>query len=193
MDIRLDVRLLQKKILTLMVDLNAIAFSAVKSRLSHEYLSYTVSKNQIFYFISSLKHQLNFLCLTDLFGMDVQNNQIEVVYNLNNIALNLRVIIKTTVEYDGSIQSIDSIFPCANWYEREVFDMLGINFSNSKDMRRILMDEEFDGHPMRKNFPVYGNVEIFYNNATQTIEHEQVREEVRIEDFHFDSRWRGNP
>ncbi|KAF7491963.2 NADH dehydrogenase [ubiquinone] iron-sulfur protein 3 [Sarcoptes scabiei] len=107
-------------------------------------------------------HAAQFTNLSDIAGVDVpsRRNRFEIVYHLLSLRYNARIRVKTYTDELTPIDSICSIFNAANWYEREVFDMFGIFFHNHPDMRRILTDYGFEGHPLRKDFPLSGYVEV---------------------------------
>jgi NADH-quinone oxidoreductase subunit C len=123
-------------------------------------LTVSVAKKDIFE-ISKLLHSdpdLQYLMLTDLCGADFfpQTPRFEVVYLLNSLKNNQRIRLKTRVGENESIPSVESIWKVANWYEREVYDLFGITFENHPDLRRILLWDGFEGHPLRKDYPVEG-------------------------------------
>ena len=91
-----------------------------------------------------------------------------------------------------SIDSITSLFPCANWYEREVWDLFGISFKNHPDLRRLLTDYGFSGYPLRKDFPLSGNVEVRYDMATKKVVYEPVKLTQDFREFDFESPWEGD-
>ena len=138
---------------------------------------------------------LRFTVLADLFGADFPHRyrRFEIGYNLLSMKLNKRIIIKTWVSEDEAAQSVMDIFPVANWYEREVFDFFGVSFSGHKDMRRILTDYGFKGHPLRKDFPVTGHVEVRYDSETQKVVYEPVKLTQDFRSFDFISPWVGAP
>jgi len=132
-----------------------------------------------------------FSLLTAVSGVDFYNNKyrFNVTYELLSLVYNARVRLKVFVTELDTVPSIVSIFKCANWWEREIWDMYGIFFSNHPDLRRLLTDYGFEGHPMRKDFPVYGYVEVFYDNIQKRIliESIELSQEYRV--FSFDTPW----
>ena len=106
--------------------------------------------------------------------------------------LNRRIRIKTAVGEDEALASVIPVFPCANWFEREVWDMFGIPFSDHPDLRRILTDYGFDGHPLRKDFPMTGFVEVRYDDAQKRVVNEPVRLTQEFRQFDFLSPWEGD-
>jgi len=135
--------------------------------------------------------QLRFTILTDLFAADFPNRdkRFEIVYNLLSLENNKRIIIKTHLDDEEEIRTISSIFSAATWYEREVFDMFGITFMGSPDMRRILTDYGFVGHPLRKDFPVTGHVQVKYDETLQKVVYESVSLDQDFREFDFMSPW----
>lgn len=132
-----------------------------------------------------------FSMLTAVSGVDYYNNtyRFNVTYELLSLTYNTRVRLKVFLTEIDSVPSVVSIFKNANWWEREIWDLYGIFFSNHPDLRRILTDYGFEGYPMRKDFPVYGYVEVFYDNIQKRIiiESLELSQEYRV--FSFDTPW----
>ena len=132
-----------------------------------------------------------FSLLTAVSGVDYYDNKyrFNVTYDLLSLTYNARVRIKVFLTEIDSVPSIVGIFKNANWWEREIWDLYGIFFSNHPDLRRILTDYGFEGYPMRKDFPVYGYVEVFYDNIQKRIiiESLELSQEYRV--FSFDTPW----
>ncbi|MCF8462954.1 MAG: NADH-quinone oxidoreductase subunit C [Rickettsiaceae bacterium] len=143
--------------------------------------------------LSLLKTEQNIAAkmLVDIFAVDFPSLQhrFEVVYSLLSLKFNKRFIVKTYVTENQSIESLDSIFPNANWYEREVFDMFGIEFANSRDLRRILTDYGFEGHPLRKDFPLSGYRQVTYDEDLKKVVYEDVKLDQQYRNFDFLSPW----
>ena len=137
--------------------------------------------------------QCRFETLIDLAGVDYpdRSERFEIVYHLLSMRLNQRVRIKIQTSEDVSVPSIVSVFPCSDWYEREAFDMYGITFSGHPDLRRILTDYGFEGHPMRKDFPLTGHVEVRYDDLEKRVVYEPVALTQEYRDFDFLSPWEG--
>ncbi|MGI4753540.1 MAG: NADH-quinone oxidoreductase subunit C [Janthinobacterium lividum] len=156
-------------------------------------LAYKVESNFLLPFLKTIKEseELRFTVLTDLFGSDFPERakRFEVVYNLLSLKLNKRLIIKTYVSEYESIPSAMSIFNAACWYEREVYDMFGINFDGNDDKRRILTDYEFEGHPLRKDFPLTGYTQVKYDEQTKKVAYEPVNLDIEYREFDFSSPW----
>ncbi len=131
--------------------------------------------------------------LTDIAGVDYpdRENRFEVVYHLLSFKNNLRARVKIFIDENSTIDSLTSVFPCANWFEREAFDMYGIQFNDHPDLRRILTDYGFEGHPLRKDFPLTGNVEVRYNEIEKKIVYEPVKLQQDYRHFDIQSPWEG--
>ena len=136
---------------------------------------------------------LRFCVLTDLFGADFpeRSERFEIVYSLLSLKLNKRILVKVNAADGEFIPSVTDIFSASSWYEREVFDMYGVNFSNSPDHRRILTDYGFKGHPLRKDFPLTGHVEMRYDETLERVIYEPVQLDQEFRNFDFCSPWRG--
>ncbi|HJD65253.1 MAG TPA: NADH-quinone oxidoreductase subunit C [Rickettsia endosymbiont of Diachasma alloeum] len=158
-----------------------------------DYIAYKVDLNFLLPFLKTLKEseELRFTILTDLFGSDFpeRTKRFEVVYNLLSLKLNKRLIIKTYVSEQESIPSAMSIFNAACWYEREVYDMYGVNFDGNDDKRRILTDYEFEGHPLRKDFPLTGYTQVKYDEQARKVTYEPVNLDIEYREFDFSSPW----
>jgi NADH-quinone oxidoreductase subunit C len=142
-----------------------------------------------------LKNDENFNCsmLTDLSAIDYlgREKRYEIIYNLLSIKNNKRFIIKIEIDENDSINSIHDIYKAALWYEREVWDMYGIEFINHPDMRRILTDYNFVGYPLRKDFPLTGYSEVRYDNEKKKVIYEPVALMQEYRNFDFSSPWIG--
>ena len=131
--------------------------------------------------------------LIDIVGVDYPENEkrFEIVYLLLSHENNLRIKLFIKFETGQSINSLTKIFPSANWMEREVFDMYGIKFKNHPDLRRILTDYGFKGHPLRKDFPLTGFNEVRYSEKDKKVVYEPVKLEQNYRNFDFESPWEG--
>ena len=137
--------------------------------------------------------KLKFNQLIDLTAVDYPNkkNRFEMVYILLSVEFNFRIIIKFFINENESVDSITNLFPAANWYEREVWDLFGIAFNNHPDLRRLLTDYGFIGHPLRKDFPLSGNVEVKYDLNEKKVVYEPVNLTQSFREFEFESPWKG--
>ena len=137
--------------------------------------------------------QLKFNQLIDLTAVDYPNkkNRFEMIYILLSVDFNFRIIIKFFINENESVDSITNLFPAANWYEREVWDLFGIAFNNHPDLRRLLTDYGFIGHPLRKDFPLSGNVEVKYDLNEKKVVYEPVKLTQSFREFEFESPWKG--
>ena len=105
--------------------------------------------------------------------------------------LNKRIRVKTETDETTPVASVNGIFPAANWYEREAYDMYGIRFSGHPDLRRLLTDYGFQGHPLRKDFPLTGFVEVRYDDGAKRVVYEPVKLNQEFRNFDFESPWEG--
>jgi len=139
--------------------------------------------------------ECEFKVLIDICGVDYPNRprRFDVVYHLLSVAKNSRVRVKLEADETLPIPSVSSVFPAANWFEREAFDMYGILFANHPDLRRLLTDYGFSGHPMRKDFPLTGYVEVRYDDEQKRVVYEPVKLIQEFRDFDFLSPWEGAP
>jgi NADH-quinone oxidoreductase subunit C len=134
-----------------------------------------------------------FTTLIDITAVDYPSRakRFEVVYHLLSMRKNQRIRIKLNTDEDTPVASITSLWPCADWYEREVFDMFGVAFSGHPDLRRILTDYGFQGHPLRKEFPMTGFLEVRYDPEQQRVVYEPVKLPAAFRNFDFLSPWEG--
>ena len=136
-----------------------------------------------------------FICFTDLSGVDYpqREKRFDVVYLLLSPKLNRRIRVKIATDEATPAPSIVSVFPAADWYEREAYDLFGILFDGHPDLRRILTDYGFDGHPLRKDFPMTGFVEVRYDDEEKRVRYEPVKLTQEFRRFDFLSPWEGAP
>ena len=133
--------------------------------------------------------------LSDVCGVDYpeREERFEVVYNLLSLSHNQRVRVKIITSEGIPVPSVTGIFSAANWYEREVWDMFGVHFTDHPDLRRILTDYGFEGHPLRKDFPLTGYVEVRYDDEQKRVVYEPVKLPQDFRSFDFSSPWEGLP
>ena len=154
-----------------------------------------VEKEDIVKLLIFLRDDVNcqFKQLMDICGVDYPERpqRFEVVYNLLSLVHNNRVTVKVMLDDNSSIPSVSKVFSSADWWEREIWDLFGIFFSGHPDLRRILTDYGFDGHPLRKDFPLTGYVEVRYDDAQKRVVYEPVKLTQEYRDFDFLSPWEG--
>lgn len=150
----------------------------------------------LFNFVSFLKDHINaqFKFLIDITAVDYPSRikRFSVVYNFLSIPFNSRIRIKTVVDEIESVPSVTALYSSASWWEREVWDMFGIFFSNHPDLRRILTDYGFEGHPLRKDFPLSGYVEVSYDYFEKRVITQPVEMTQELRYFDFASPWEQN-
>ena len=165
------------------------------SSIKNEELLISINSKDLIEIIQFLKSNENckFKQLIDIAGIDYPNEEkrFQLVYLLLSHENNLRIKILIKFQEDQNINSLTKIFPSANWMEREVFDMYGIKFKNHPDLRRILTDYGFKGHPLRKDFPLTGFNEVRYSEKDKKVIYEPVKLEQNYRNFDFESPWEG--
>ena len=167
----------------------------IQSNFDNEELTVIVSKSILLKVLNFLKDDklFQFKQLIDICGVDYPNriDRFEIVYHLLSISLNQRIRVKLSVNDGDTVPSIVSIFDAANWYEREVWDLYGVIFTDHPDLRRILTDYGFEGHPLRKDFPLSGFVQVKYDDSEKKVVNEKVNLVQDFRDFDFESPWEG--
>lgn len=158
-------------------------------------LSLTVKAASIVKVLSFLKDDAGclFKQLVDVCGVDWpgRESRFDVVYHLLSMKHNQRVRVKVATDEETAIPSVTSVFSSAGWFERETWDMYGVLFSDHPDLRRILTDYGFEGHPLRKDFPLTGYVEMRYDDETKRVVYEPVKLTQDFRSFDFLSPWEG--
>jgi NADH-quinone oxidoreductase subunit C len=166
-----------------------------ESKIKHNQLYVTINSEDLLDVILLLKTNKNikFRQLIDITAVDYPENQkrFKIVYLLLSHEFNQRIILSYFISENEKISSLTKIFPSANWMEREVFDMYGIKFNDHPDMRRILTDYGFEGHPLRKDFPLTGHNEVRYSEDEKKVIYEPVKLEQNYRNFDFESPWEG--
>ncbi len=165
------------------------------SKIKHNHLYLNIDANDLLDIMLFLKTNSNtmFRQLIDITAVDYPENEkrFKLVYILLSHEFNQRIHLDYDINEKEIVNSITSVFPSANWMEREVFDMYGINFKNHPDLRRILTDYSFDGHPLRKDFPMTGHNEVRYDEETKKVIYEPVKLEQNYRNFDYESPWEG--
>lgn len=135
-----------------------------------------------------------FVNLTDICGADFpgRDDRFDVVYHLLSPTQNQRIRVKIQANEHTPVPSVFEVFPSANWFERETYDLYGIFFDNHPDLRRLLTDYGFDGHPLRKDFPLTGFVEVRYDDEEKRVVYEPVSLKQEFRSFDFLSPWEGS-
>jgi NADH-quinone oxidoreductase subunit C len=158
-------------------------------------LTLAVPREAIVKLLSFLREdsQCRFETLVDICACDYPTDpeRFEVVYHLLSMRLNQRIRVKLRTDEATPVPSVTGVFPVANWYEREAFDMYGVIFSGHPDLRRILTDYGFEGYPLRKDFPLTGRVEVRYDEAQKRVVYEPVKLMQEYRNFDFLSPWEG--
>ncbi|MDC0384821.1 NADH-quinone oxidoreductase subunit C [bacterium] len=164
--------------------------------LTHDNLILNCDVDNIIHNIDILKRspEFKFRQLIDILGVDYpqQSKRFEVIYLFLSHENNFRISLKIKIEDEEIVPTLTDTFPSANWQEREVFDMYGIRFANHPDLRRILTDYEFEGYPLRKDFPLTGYKEVRYSAEHQKVIYEPVKLAQDYRDFNFESPWEGS-
>ena len=164
-------------------------------QVAHGELSVTVACERIVAVARKLRDdpQLRFECLIDVAGVDYpgRERRFEVVYHFLSPRQNQRLRVKLTASEETAVPSLVGVYPVANWFEREAFDLYGILFSGHPDLRRILTDYGFRGHPLRKDFPTTGYTEVRYDEAAKRVVYEPVSLVQEYRQFDFMSPWEG--
>ena len=176
--------------------INSELSSKIKnSSINNEELLVEIGENDLIDVIQFLKTNENckFKQLIDIAGVDYPENEkrFELIYLFLSHENNTRIKLLIKFNVNQSINSLTKMFPSANWMEREVFDMYGIKFKNHPDLRRILTDYGFKGHPLRKDFPLTGFNEVRYSEKDKKVIYEPVKLEQNYRNFDFESPWEG--
>ena len=176
--------------------INSELSSKIKnSSIDNEELLIEIDENNLVDVVQFLKsnESCKFKQLIDIAGVDYPENEkrFELIYLFLSHEQNLRVKLAIKFDVNQFINSLTKVFPSANWMEREVFDMYGIKFKNHPDLRRILTDYGFKGHPLRKDFPLTGFNEVRYSEKEKKVVYESVKLEQNYRNFDFESPWEG--
>ena len=165
------------------------------SSINHDELKLKIDEEDLHSVILFLKNdtRTKFRQLIDITAVDYpeRDKRFKLIYFLLSHENNLRLNIEFEIKENYQVRSITSIFPSSNWMEREVFDMYGIHYKDHPDLRRILTDYNFSGHPLRKDFPLTGHNEVRYNEEDKKVIYEPVKLEQNYRNFDYESPWEG--
>jgi NADH-quinone oxidoreductase subunit C len=174
---------------------NAMADAVFEVRIDRGELMVRVQRSHLLELLKFLRDDSNcqFRYLVDIAGVDypAEEERFEIVYNLLSVKQNQRVRVKVTTDEETPVPSATSLFSTAGWYEREVWDLFGVLFSGHPDLRRLLTDYGFEGHPLRKDFPLTGYVEVRYDDLQKRVVYEPVKLVQEFRSFDFMSPWEG--
>ena len=166
-----------------------------KSEIKHDQLYINIESEDLIHVVLFIKNNENtkFRQLIDITAVDYPENiqRFKIVYLFLSHEFNQRIILSYLINENEVIPSVTSIYPAANWMEREVFDMYGVNFKDHPDLRRILTDYGFEGHPLRKDFPLTGHTEVRYSEDQKKVVSEPVKLEQNYRNFDYESPWEG--
>jgi NADH-quinone oxidoreductase subunit C len=165
----------------------------VQAQVAFGELTLIAERERIVEVMTTLRDRFGFQQLIDVCGADYPDRaeRFEVVYHLLSLSRNVRVRVKVATDEVQPVPSVVPVYPSAGWFERETFDLLGMIFSGHPDMRRILTDYGFQGHPLRKDFPMTGYVEVRYDEAQKRVVYEPVKLTQEFRQFDFLSPWEG--
>ena len=166
-----------------------------KSEIRHDQLYLNIDSEDLINVILFIKSNKNtkFRQLIDITAVDYpeKTQRFKIVYLFLSHEFNQRIILSYTISENLVIPSLTAIYPAANWMEREVFDMYGVKFKDHPDLRRILTDYGFEGHPLRKDFPLTGHTEVRYSEDQKKVIKEPVKLEQNYRNFDYESPWEG--
>jgi NADH-quinone oxidoreductase subunit C len=165
----------------------------IASREEHGEIVVTIKRDRIADVLATVRDEEAFQQLMDIAGVDYPDRaeRFEVVYCLLSVTRNLRLIVKVSTDEATPVPTVTTLWPNAGWYEREVYDMYGVLFAGNTDLRRILTDYGFQGHPFRKDFPLTGYVELRYSEEDKRVVYEPVRLAQDLRQFDYTSPWEG--
>ena len=165
------------------------------SKIRHEHICINIENENLLEVVLFLKNnnENKFRQLIDITAVDYPQNErrFKLVYLFLSHEFNSRILVNFFINENEIVTSLTSVFPSSNWMEREVFDMYGIKFKNHPDLRRILTDYGFKGHPLRKDFPLTGHNEVRYSEDDKKVIYESVKLEQNYRNFDYDSPWEG--
>ena len=159
----------------------------------HGHIIFEISSNAIVDVVKFLRSKkgFSFTTLIDITAIDfpAREKRFQIIYHFLSMTENKRCKIVTSVSDQETVNSVTPVFECANWFEREIFDLFGIRFSSHPDLRRILTDYGFEGHPLRKDFPTTGFLEVRYDEVEKRVVYEPTSLTQGYRDFDFLSPW----
>ncbi len=174
---------------------SSLGDAVIATDIAFGQLTVTVGSDEIVRVVAFLRDdpKCRFVCFTSICGADYpgREKRFDVVYQFLSPHLNQRIRVKVQADDTDPVPSIVELFPAANWYERETYDLYGVLFSGHADLRRILTDYGFEGHPLRKDFPLTGFVEVRYDDAQGRVVYEPVKLPQELRNFDFLSPWEG--
>ena len=175
--------------------LNGLGTVVSSTEIINGELVVNVPRDSIVKVLTFLRDDVNcqFKMLMELCGVDFpeREDRFDIVYCLLSLSLNQRIRVKTQTNTNSAVPSVTGVFSAANWWEREAWDLFGIYFSDHPDLRRILSDYGFEGHPLRKDFPLTGYVEVRYDDEQKRVVYEPVKLSQEFRNFDFLSPWEG--
>jgi NADH-quinone oxidoreductase subunit C len=171
----------------------ALGSAITSGAIANGELTLIARREDIIIVLQHLRDIEGFTSFVDVCGADYpeRKERFEVVYHLLSMSHNIRVRVKTSTDEDTPVASACALWPAADWFEREAFDMYGILFSDHPDLRRILTDYGFHGHPLRKDFPLTGYTEVRYDETQKRVIYEPVKLVQEYRNFDFLSPWEG--
>ena len=170
-----------------------VAALGVQAHVAFGELTLIAERERIVEVLTALRDRFGFQQLLDICGVDYPDREerFEVVYHLLSLTRNVRVRVKVSTDEVQPVPSAVPVYPCADWFEREAFDMYGMLFSGHPDLRRLLTDYGFQGHPLRKDFPMTGYTEVRYDETQKRGVYEPVSLTQEFREFDFLSPWEG--
>ena len=167
----------------------------ISSKINHSQLYINIDPEDLIEIVLFIKTNIDFKFqqLIELTAVDYpeNNKRFKMVYMFLSHEKNQRIILSFLINENEIVQSLTSVFPSSNWMEREVFDMYGIKFKDHPDLRRILTDYNFEGFPLRKDFPLTGHTEVRYSEEKKKVIYEPVQLEQNYRNFDYESPWEG--
>src|SRR5260221_9657153 len=174
---------------------SALSADVIGSEIAHGQLVVRVQRESIVRCLAFLRDDPKclFKVMIDLCGVDYPDRpeRFEVVYHLLSLTLNHRIRLKVATDEETPVPSIVTLYSAAGWFEREAWDLFGIYFADNPDLRRLLTDYGFEGHPLRKDFPLPGYVELRYDEAQKAVVYEPAKLKQEFRSFDFLSPWEG--